>query len=334
MRKTVQRRRRIAGFSLLETMVAMALGGVIVAAAASSVTLINSHIYYVVKSAGIDDDVKHIEEYISSQVQEAGGGILKAGQAVRVYQGSNGPDALVVAQRHETFENETLITKFNGGNGNKKVYFEVKDFNGDGQDTCWLAGMSVNNELMVIPASGRSVSIVITKLKAKTNPNWCWVKHKWSDLDDGPAPTDLDTLFAIGGTVVAVKRVRFDVDTTNDLLKVHWLENGVKKSQNVTDRVRDFQVALGYDSVADGQISNTHDEDDEWIGNHSSDDMTTIGATDEDLRLVTVGVILAEGQNGKNESRQLLDGPTINPGDSIVRHGRTTVGVRNTNTFE
>jgi|GEM_PF-1786787 len=331
----------VLGFTLVEAMVSMAIGGIIITAAASSVTMINKQIYYVTKSTNVDDDIKHIEEYLASMVQEAGGGVVKAGQAIRVFETAGEADELVISLPGD-FDTDCQIGSFNNfASGNPTSFsidFPKEDLDGDGvNEHCCLEGMPVNTEMTLLPAAGPAATFMVRNY-VNSGSSCRITSLDFSPLDASNVAeisASLVGMVPLGGSISSVTRVRITLDPVTHTLQASWNDNGSVRTQTITDRVHDFQVSLGFDSIdGNGVLFNDGSPTDEWIGNHAADSRLTIAAADEDLRLVTIGVVVAEHHTGKHESATLLNGPTISPGDSIVRKGMTTIGVRNTNTFE
>jgi hypothetical protein len=157
-------------------------------------------------------------------------------------------------------------------------------------------------------------------------------------VDSDYPPTDPSAW--TGGVIAVVSAKSIWVDTERDELKVleDYDHDGTAEVRVLADRVVDLQAALGYDvSPWDWQITNSNDNEDEWLYNAPGD---TIGENDgqglaearwDELRMVRVGLIVGiPVQTAAAEGTcQILNGPPRQRMGELLRSTVGTTSMRN-----
>jgi hypothetical protein len=148
------------------------------------------------------------------------------------------------------------------------------------------------------------------------------------------------------GSVLLVKTRRFwldigDVnDTSTHLLKMEQtVSDGTLTEMVLADRVRDFQVALGYDvDPRNGKVEIDGTTSDEWLFNASGDALGSgglSGGLKEDLRRIAIGVAVSTPTKAKGgNSVQLLDGDVLTHPDQFFRGAVVYLTFRNSFIFK
>ncbi len=143
--------------------------------------------------------------------------------------------------------------------------------------------------------------------------------------------------------MVPVQVITFYVDDTDDTLKAYYDFNndGVMDESDVevvAANVKSLQFAIGYDIDGDGEVTDTGNNMDEWLGNHPGEAIGAdglIGADDTMARMITVGVVVADAAPhlSSDRSASVLNGPTVSAPRTVYGVAQGTVTLRNLDVF-
>lgn len=360
------------GFSLLELSVAMAMAGIVVAAAASTGVTVSRLMKTEAKKSHADADSRRLVDFILTNLQTVGGGPVRPWMGTWVEsQGCGQRNGLPACG---TSDRVTLVdVDFNRGScivqeivGGNQVRFQAPTnglccYHWDGTPTSGAPDQYQDQPLMFVVGRDRwAMRIASSEVDPATctygltgvDPLAGWTAP--AGLPAGNAPvtagnfvSTFDTNDATA-TVVGVRTLFIESDppgpTPPRLPRlVEWQDGaGTGVSNGVVDTgevrlvfpgVMSFHVALGYDSAPDdGNVVDTGTTTDEWFGNATGDVMTNLRLTG--LRMAEVGVVTGvRAVEPGTRTLQVLDGAPVTADDLMLRRAVGRALLRNVAVF-
>lgn len=323
---------RMRAFTLIELMVALAIAGVVFAAATSSVVVVMKTLKRTEKQIQIDIETKILAEYLSSKLRVIGGGALRPWHGIDLEENWNGDgsDRLTVLELASENDSECVITQHNNG---AAIKF-------DQNDCCLDSNWSGQQLLVASKGAEKWLSVFSTGVNVSPGASCQIIDSGGNGLGKSkPTHTAGETPNFTGGTLVAVRVKRYWLDNASHQLKMDVSSDNANtfETQILADNVHDLQFALGYDiSPVDGKITNTVSIHDEWLGNATGDGLGTAGllnAKEHELRMLQVGVIIGGNISGLSGRAQVLNGPERVLENGILRSVGASIYLRNSNHY-
>jgi prepilin-type N-terminal cleavage/methylation domain-containing protein len=308
------------GFTLMEAMIALAIAGIIVAGGATSISVINDRVQDTKKRAAAWDQAKRLQEYVISQMQSAGGGVLRPFQAIDVWNNVAdcaarvpAPPGLPPCDGADRIE----LLKVSVGfpqcrvSGTTGVVLNV-DADPITAACCLDGGAFADHYAVLVGDDG-----TFEELYLQTLTGGCGINAPAGKARNPPGGPS-----AAPGTLIAVEHQMLYVDQGTKRL---WMWRDADGDRDVDpiertalfDGVYDLQVAEGYDgNPADGREVDDASDTDEWRYNHPLDPSFGAAAflpiTEDQLRMLQVAVTVAvKARLGENVPSQILDGPPL-----------------------
>lgn len=358
--------RRRRGFTLLELSIALAVAGIVIAAAASTGVTVGRLLKLEAKKSHADADSRRLVDFVLTNLQAVGGGPVRPWMATWVeQQGCGARNGLPPCLDNDRL---TLIdVDFNRGSCTiESVSATMIDFEGPDPATglccyAWLGvptGGSPNQyahtPLMLVDGRERwAVAIASSEIDASRCQYGLSGISPLSDWTGaaGAAPVpaaNLATAFTSGATAtpVVVRTLFIESDDPSSYRLprlVEWQDGSVSgKSNGIVDDgevriifsgVVRFHIALGFDSAPfDGSVTETGGTDDEWYGNAVGDTLTALRASG--LRMAEVGVVNAVAAvDPGRRSLAVLDGEAATSDRVMLRRAKGRTMLRNVATF-
>jgi|GEM_PF-1799574 len=329
---------RAYGFTLVEMMVALAVGGAVVAIGANAVAMIQKQTILVARTVEVENHAKVLTEYMVSQAQGIGGGFLRPWGAVAVVENDASGDELylfdvdglmecaISSQAGQNIKLDDDSSCACLGTPSDWVGRDVIIMNKDEDEWMTATVTNANNSSCDLTFNkGASVGNATFNGAFKSDGSWS------------------------GGGVVAVNSRRFFLNTSDDTLRMS--ENGGADVIIAPD-VFDLQVSMGWDGdPQDGICFQDGSASDEWIGNHPGDPNNTAdlnkpngSATTgglkrpantnyKDLRQLEIGLVVGV-KAGRTQPAQVLDGATKTKDKYYMRATTGRVTFRNANIYQ
>lgn len=331
------------GFTLIEIMVALAASSILLAVGMFGFQEITSNMRKMEQASMANDEAKLLNEYMISSLQSAGGGGVRPWHAISVIDNWNGdgsdlldffeidpdsPECSVTARLGDQLD-FNVITDPTICDGGATACCCV-DMDGDSTlDAAW-SGLSV----LAVDSNGKRFPVVVTPTTLNTSylgTPFCRLNFsrgfQSSMHINGADP------FVPPGTIAVGLAYRYKLDFANKIL-LYELDrnqdgdvNDAGEVVQITDRVYDFQVALGYDiTPQDGKVDDTANQADEWYRNHTADAWDAnglAGVERTDLRMIgvglTVGAPLGQLRGELVYSKPIYNGPTRTATRTVFR---------------
>jgi prepilin-type N-terminal cleavage/methylation domain-containing protein len=314
---------RARGFTLVELVIATALGSVLVATVTVATVSVYRSAVAMQQAADADDVAKTLLDAMLVPTQQLGGSSLRPWAAVSTQcvpgmanTGGAAPDlpACGTADRLHFIDvaegSQCTIQSYNGASGS----LTALDMGGD----CCISAANG------YPAEGRLVAIVPNvpagggwQLK-RCVPSNAGCGCTLSDVPGGvsvpPLPgVDVETDDWAGGLVVPGQTVTFYLDDQKKELRSREDANGdgIPEDRLMSDYVYDLQVHFGYDDApTDGIV------DDTWSASLDPDRATS-------LRMVRIGIVAGapSGARITPTSARVTGGPVITSPSGVVLRG-------------
>jgi prepilin-type N-terminal cleavage/methylation domain-containing protein len=353
-------------FTILELSIALAVAGIVVAAASSTGVMVGRLLKLEAKKSHADADSRRIVDFVLTNLQGVGGGPVRPWMSTWVEpQGCGARNGLPPCLDNDRL---TLVdVDFNRGSCTiESVSATMIDFEGPDPVTglCCYAWFGVPTggatdqyaHMPLMLVSGRevwTVAIASTEVDASTCQYGLSGISPLSDwtgaVGAAPVPAaNLTSAFPPGATAtpVVIRTLFVESDASyasRPSRLVEWQDGSVSGASNgiVDDgEVRDvfpgvvrFHMALGYDSNPfDGSVTETGGNDDEWFGNAAGDSMS--GLRTSGLRMAEVGVVIAlAAVDPGRRSSGVLDGPAFTSDRLMLRRATGRTMLRNVATF-
>jgi hypothetical protein len=344
---------RAAAFTLMELAVAIAMAGVVVGVGTMAGMHINGTLIQSRRELGLADQAKRLEEAILGLVQEAGGDPLTPAMAIRLEQGRCGAQG-GTACAHDRI----TIVRTDSGDGAAEKPLPVCRVTSSGTmdfQVVTVAGVCClfpDYELGVdpLPVPGgvnneatrysKRNAIFITDLGVAHDVRLGQTKAGCQIAAASSSPAAAFTT----GILVPVNRqvifARADPSIPSAVQLVRWRDvgdatNGPDGVANVSefdllaDRVFSFQMALGYDGPPlDGNVEDSNSASDDWVGTISAD-ARPAALTDDQLRMVGVGLIVGVPRRGHTGSARVYDSGSVTVANTFLKVVQSKVGIRN-----
>lgn len=320
-------RQALAGFSLVELMVGLAIAGVVLSAAVTSVLAVLQTLKRTERQIELDMEAKQVAEFLVMNLQGIGGGSLRPWHGLLLERdwSGEGSDRLTVLEVDPDLDECVVLARAATG--------AVIDVGGGA--SCCLDASWEHRHLLAVDATGAEwASLYATGMSLAA----CNLVFPPGNNGLGQSKALLGGTFS-GGAIIPVVVKRYWLDHTHHRLMVDEALPGSNSfhSSVLSDRVYDLQFALGYDaSPADGDVVDTRSAADEWLGNHASDAMTAgalVPATDADLRMIAVGVVVGAPLRGVSIGTSALDGPFRQQPHTLLRSVEGKAYLRNSGLF-
>lgn len=318
---------RARGFTLIELMVAMAIGAVIAAGATSAMVMILRSTVRVEKQAEVDEDAKILLEALLGELQQVGGGSLRPYHSIFMENdcasdttvGSvtmpacNGSDRL----HFLIIEDGAPQCEITGSAGNLLRYSNTSDCcDPTGANAGNLAGRNI---VAIRPAGGgweaRHCHNQTQNPNAGGGGN-CRCNFPPGQSQYNPPNPDNDPL--IGGTMTIGRSASIYLDTATHTLKMltDRGDDGDLEEYELAPDVYSFQVELGFDTDGDGNV-------DQWATAYD-----VAGSMRSQLRMIRIGLIVGTSVPSRERAQyeQVMGGAAVyvGPDDGILL--RTVVG--------
>jgi Prokaryotic N-terminal methylation motif len=342
--------KRARAFTLIETMIALAIALAIVTAGISAVMNINTLVVDTRKRAEAWDEAKRLGEFLVSSLQSAGGGIIRPAAAIALEDNCAARDGLPACMGSDRV---TIMRSIPGRPacpvtqvGASVVLQGVIDGSGvccfdTGTDP--VTGMALGAstfegvQALLVGDNGTVISIYL-----HNRAGGCMVN---APPGQGAGVLGSDIATAAPGTLVAVEAQTLYLDVATHTLR-RWVDvapaDGAlvgSETTSLNDITYDFQVALAYDTnPEDGRIADGPSTLDEWLGNAGGD--SALGAagafqqtSEEQLRAVEVGVAVGVRAQRANNVVTLLNGPPVQIPGIYLAQTQARAFLRNLNLF-
>jgi prepilin-type N-terminal cleavage/methylation domain-containing protein len=319
-------------FSLLEMMVALAMAGIVAAAAIGAGMAINRVMVDTRRRATVWDEAKRLEEALLSRIQEAGGDPMASFQSVFV------EDNCVanVARNLPACAGADRLTILAAKPGFPVCDVEVAGAVLKGvASPCCITADFVGPAVLV-----RDDGVAVTVSLHTVNLASCQVNAPPGQ--GNPTPQALgDGKLALITAQTIFPRPK-GVNGEYELMM--WIDSGTPANGIVedvelglfADRVYDFQVALGYDSAPeDGDVVDNGTATDEWLGNAEAIPATLPASiAPSQLRMIDIAVAVgtrAERFTGRPAKLLNRSGLGVNPANVYLAPTRGQIAFRNLN---
>jgi len=359
---------RRRAFTLLELSIALAMAGIVVAAAAATGVTVSRLLKLEAKKSHADADSRRLVDFVLTNMQAVGGGPVRPWMAAWL-EPQNCPSRGALGACGGLNDRLTLIdVDFNRGSctiqsmTSTQITFQPPDpvtglccFHWDGIPESGAPDQYAGQSLMIV--SGRDRWAARIGSSDVSTPGTCIYGLTGVDPLQGwtgttgnaPVPTaQLAATFGSGATVTPVTIRTLFVESDGAGAPrlprlVEWQDGAVDGTSNgaidtgevrlVFPGVVRFHVALGYDSnPIDGVVATTGGTTDEWFGNATGDTLTGLQAVN--LRMAEVGVVTAVGAVEPGQRTfQVLDGAAITSDRLMLRRATSRTLLRNVAVF-
>jgi prepilin-type N-terminal cleavage/methylation domain-containing protein len=357
---------RRRAFTLLELSIALAMAGIVVAAAAATGVTVSRILKLEAKKSHADADSRRLVDFLLTNIQAVGGGPVRPWMATWLESqncparpnGSLGPcdgrnDRLTLVDVDPGRRTCTMVSMTSS-----QIVFEGPDsatglccFHWPGLPPGTGQDQYEGQPLMIV--TGRDRWAVHIGSGDISTPGTCVYGltgvdplQGWTGTP-GNAPVPSAT-FGNGSSVtpVVIRTLFVESDGAGAPRLprlVEWQDGAVDGTSNgeidtgevrlVFPGVVSFHAALGYDSApVDGAITTTGGTTDEWFGNATGDTLTGLRAVD--LRMAEVGVVTAVGAVEPGpRTFQVLDGGAITSDRLMLRRAASRTYLRNVAVF-
>jgi hypothetical protein len=335
--------RPLRAFSLLEFAIALAIAGVVTAAAVSVTSDLMKSIKATTRRAELDQDARRLADFVVSTLQGVGGGPVRPWMAVWLEDANDGnhsdcgvrgviplceggADRLTLAQvPPESVTCAVVTTTLDATHGTLQAETDdagaccldvfPNNFVGNPGNPSGSTSSPSENRQAILEVNGSYEAVQLG-----TRSDGCVIDvTRRGDFPGltGPNPT---SNYATGSvTIVNLSTIFLSPD---DHHLMQWKDSngdGTATADEVRillPRVFDFQLALGYDVAPEnGVVSETLGSDDEWCGNNANDALGFGGllqAENTALRMVQVGLVVgSKVQVGGGNTVQVLNGANV-----------------------
>jgi prepilin-type N-terminal cleavage/methylation domain-containing protein len=355
---------RRSGFTILELSIALAIAGIVVAAAASTGVTVSRLLKLEAKKSQADADSRRLVDFVLTNLQGVGGGPVRPWMGTWLERqgclARNGLPPCLDNDRLTLVDVDlnrgsciidavtpTMIDFQDPDPGSPCCY--AWDGMPDGGPVDQYAGMAV----MLVNGPSRWAVVVAT---SELDPITCQYGlsgieplSEWTGpVGTAPIPGDqIAAAFPSGSSVTPIVLRTLFVESDGagqpGLPRlVEWQDGAVVESDGlvtggevrlVFPGVVRFHVALGFDSAPlDGSVTETGGADDEWFGNASGD--TLVGLVPTGLRMAEVGVVSAVAAVDPGpRTLQVLDGAPFSSDRLMLRRAKGRTMLRNIATF-
>lgn len=317
------------GFSLVESMVVLAITGVLTAMTFQAIIRLTDLSQQIHAGTEARNEAVALAEHLAPQLMSVGGGPVRPWSAILVENNpdGDGSDRIRAAFTGDSRQQATLLS------------FDGVSAALDATEGCVLSDTFLHREVILTTGEADGRSHWTSRRIETVDPGTCRVTTENGQL---LAAQSLPTSSAdwTGGSLAVVNVSTYSVDPTEDLLLLEEDRdhNGELEVSVLADRVVDLQAALGYDVYPwDWQATDMKSTADEWLYNAPGD---TFGKADgqglakaqrDDLRLLRLGITVG-GPIEHFPGRQpiaLLDGPARARQGWILRSFTSVVSFRN-----
>lgn len=361
---------RRRAFTLLELSIALAVAGIVVAAAAATGVTVSRILKLEAKKSHADADSRRLVDFVLSNLQAVGGGPVRPWMAAWVEQQGcpARPNGSLGACDGRNDRLTLVDVDFNRGSctmlsmTSTQIVFQPPDpltglccFHWDGTPESGAPDQYAGQALMLVSGRDRW-AVRIGSSDVSTHGTCVYGLTAVDPLQGwtgtaGNAPVlnaQLATTFGFGATAtpVVIRTLFVESDGLGEPRLprlVEWQDGAVSGTSNgavdtgevrlVFPGVVRFHVALGYDSSpTDGLVTTTGTTTDEWFGNATGDTLTGLQAVG--LRMAEVGVVTAVGAvEPGSRTFQVLDGPVITSDRLMMRRASGRALLRNVAVF-
>ena len=200
------------GLTLIEVMVALGVASITSAIAVMATMGLTQTVRVETKKVGVYDEAKIVDDYLTSLVQQAGGGHLRAGHSVdATFGGGGSSDELRVTLLDPAHSNECFV---DGATGNT-LEFRTTDTDNDGiDDKCCLEGLPGRANFALVPSTGAIVHFAADSL----DPSVLGCTATVSEDPFVPLPGTMPS--TAGAIVVPIRHVRVARDNPSNELRL------------------------------------------------------------------------------------------------------------------
>jgi prepilin-type N-terminal cleavage/methylation domain-containing protein len=356
---------RRSGFTILELSIALAIAGIVVAAAASTGVTVSRLLKLEAKKSQADADSRRLVDFVLTNLQGVGGGPVRPWMGTWLERqgclARNGlPPCLdndrltlvdVDFQRRSCIVDSVTPTM---------IDFRDPDpasglccYAWDGKPDDGPVDQYVGMALMLVNGPSQWAVVVAT---SELDPLTCQYGlsgieplSKWTG-PIGTAPIGGDEIAAAfpngsSATPIVIRTLFVESDGAGHPglpRLVEWQDGGALGSDGLVTSgevrlvfpgVVRFHVALGFDSAPfDGSVTETGGTNDEWFGNAAGD--TMVGLVPTGLRMAEVGVVSAVAAVDPGpRTLQVLDGAPFSSDRLMLRRAKGRTMLRNIATF-
>lgn len=321
------------GFSLVEIMLAVSVTAIITALSAKIVGDLLVNMKNSEKRTRVDQEIKLLQEYLGSTLQQAGGGSVRPWNSIKVEDDWNGDGSdrltLYVSSSDSPECSVNTIAGVNLRFGNTPCCLDT-----DG-DRSLDPPIKPNMSVIVITDSGHSY--LMTAHNCKVQGSNCRCNFPNGQQAYG---NTLRSMTGTPQTMVFGTVQRYFLDTNNHVLKYEadTDADGTMELYDITDNVFDLQFALGFDANHNGQVLNQQNGSDEWLYNHATDstnaDGSLTGSQFSEMRMLGIGVTLGVPVRKSNNQVTLFNRPApVSNSGWLLRGSSSMITLRNLNVF-
>ncbi len=299
-------------FSLLEVAVASSIAAIISTAAISTFAMINKQVVRMKGASVASDHAKSVIDLLTSDLQGIGGGAIRPWMALHVVDDGT-------ASRADEFnpavggpvkpDRLTYATAIPGvptcvvtGPAPADPPAALDEVQVAGEGSCCLDAIFDARE----PGAAAQAFLIkgtsYRQITLHTSPTACAVKITRGPLYENDRPEPGENW--VGAEVVAARVRTIYLTEDRELRMYRETEstdaaptNSASENIRLAGNVVDFQVQLGYDINGDGSLLDATTNDDEWRYNVVGDTATMAGFREDALRMIGVGVIVAQPVN-------------------------------------
>ena len=358
---------RRRAFTLLELSIALAMAGIVAAAAAATGVTVSRILKLEAKKSHADADSRRLVDFLLTNMQAVGGGPVRPWMATWLEpQGCNARAGMPACLDNDRL---TLVdVDPNRGSctiqsmNSTQIVFQPPDpdtglccFEWDGTPQGGAPDQYAGQALMIVAGRDRWAARIGSS--DVSTPGTCIYGltgvdplQGWTGTT-GNAPVlnnELATTFVSGSTVtpVVIRTLFVESDGLGEPRLPRLVEwqggagRGTSDGAIDTGEVRlvfpgvvRFHAALGYDSnPIDGVVGTTGGTNDEWFGNATGDTLTGLQAAN--LRMAEVGIVTAVGAvEPGSRTFQVLDGAAITSDRLMLRRASSRTLLRNVAVF-
>ncbi len=315
-----------SGFTMGELLVTLSISAIAMTMALDGLLYMGRSMSTVDRGSTAMDEASLLNEYLATLLMSTGGGTIRPWAALWVEDDfdGDGTDRLTFAE----LSNVNLQCSILRVSGDLVTI--------DDSDGCCLTEDFENRQVIMMTGSTDSQGHWESRLVTDVDLQRCTAETEpgQAEVIDRSPPSD--TLWQDGPfAVVYVRSIWVDTETEQLMVAEDYDFDGEVETRILADRVVDFQVALGYDVPPwDWQVTDTGDENDEWLYNALDDEMGRkglAGVRRTDLRLVRFGLTVGAPVNGPSDTgyAQLLNGPPRRRSGWVFRTSLGTTSMRN-----